>query len=77
MAYSDLARAWRRCTSTTRSGEPCRAWAVWGRRRLHVLRHGRRVLLSRTALERLLAEGELQGVMHPVVDNSGGAVDSP
>jgi hypothetical protein len=30
MAYSDEARRRRRCTATTRAGQPCQAWAVWG-----------------------------------------------
>jgi hypothetical protein len=30
MAYSLKARTLRCCKATTKAGEPCRAWAVWG-----------------------------------------------
>ena len=29
MAYSDAARARRRCTGTRKDGKPCQAWAMW------------------------------------------------
>jgi hypothetical protein len=30
MGYSPKAEALRRCQATTRAGEPCRCWAIWG-----------------------------------------------
>ena len=32
MAYSERAKALRRCTATRQDGQPCRAWAIWGTR---------------------------------------------
>jgi hypothetical protein len=31
MAYSERARALRRCVATTKHGEPCRSFALWDR----------------------------------------------
>ena len=30
MAYTEEARARRRCTATRKDGAPCRGWAAWG-----------------------------------------------
>jgi hypothetical protein len=30
MAYSEKAKAARRCTATRKDGQPCQAWALWG-----------------------------------------------
>src|ERR1700685_4666391 len=30
MAYSPTAQALRRCQATTKAGEACRCWAIWG-----------------------------------------------
>ena len=42
--YSDLARKRRRCTATTKAGEPCQQFAVWGDEADHrCAAHGGRV----------------------------------
>ncbi|MHA2132139.1 MAG: hypothetical protein ACW99L_19380 [Promethearchaeota archaeon] len=42
MAYSEKARALRRCTAIKPNGEPCKAWAVWDdSRQLCVVHAGR------------------------------------
>lgn len=42
MAYSAAAEALRRCEATTRAGDPCRAWAVWGDPERRCIAHGGR-----------------------------------
>ena len=42
MAYSDQARARRRCTDTTKAGAPCRAWACWDDARQRCVNHAAR-----------------------------------
>lgn len=43
MAYSEMARALRRCRTTTKAGEPCQQFAVWGDEAGRCAAHGGRV----------------------------------
>lgn len=40
--YTEKARELRRCTGTTKKGEPCRAWAVWDDSRQLCMAHAGR-----------------------------------
>lgn len=42
MAYSEKAKALRRCTHTHADGKPCKGWAVWGDPRRLCRAHGGR-----------------------------------
>jgi hypothetical protein len=48
MAYGTVARALRRCTATTKAGEPCQQFAVWSDEAGRCAAHGGRVLGPRT-----------------------------
>jgi hypothetical protein len=47
MAYSERAKALRRCKATRRDGQPCRAWALWNGEFCSAHTYKRRRVLSR------------------------------
>jgi hypothetical protein len=55
MAYSDIARDRRRCQATTKDGQPCRQYAVWGDALRRCGQHGGRIsgahVVGKTAYE--------------------------